>query len=169
MPKPTEKELDKAIEKAFKENSTFTTWFLSKTKFANSGATYFWSRSDHPWSRVEVSAINPKNGQLERVIKEGETDILVVFQGPAGNKFAIHLENKIASGKFTSGQPDLYAARAASWVGNPKYKSYEDYEIVLIAPLSFYERNITEAQKFDRFIAHEEIAAFVPIFGEGGT
>ncbi len=34
MIKPNEKELDKAIENAFKSSVEFTNWFLSKTKFS---------------------------------------------------------------------------------------------------------------------------------------
>jgi hypothetical protein len=166
MAKVTEKELDKAIEEAFKSDPNFTRWFLSKTKFSSENATYHWSRSDHPWSRVEILAENPKTGVVEKVIKEGETDILVVFQTDAGRKVAIHLENKIAAGKFTLGQPELYVARAESWVGNPKYCSYEDYEIILIAPLAFYERNTIDAKKFGCYVAHEEIAAYIPIFSQ---
>lgn len=49
MAAPTEKELDAALEIAFKSNPEFTRWFLSKTKFADRSATYLWSRSDHPW------------------------------------------------------------------------------------------------------------------------
>ncbi len=166
MTKATEKELDKAIEDAFKSNPIFAKWFLDKTKFSGENAKYHWSRSDHPWSRVELIIDNPETGVSEKVIKEGETDILVVFQAESGRKIALHLENKIAAGKFTPGQPELYAARAASWVGNPKYCSYEDYETVLIAPKAFYERNIDGANKFSRYISHEEISSYIPIFSQ---
>lgn len=165
MPKPSEKELDKAIEEAFKTNPAFTDWFLSKSKFANEAANYFWSRSDHPWGRVEVTSINPETGLNEISIREGETDILVVFKADSSKRFAIHLENKIASGKFTPGQPELYLARATAWLDNPKYGSYEDFEIILVAPQSFYDHNLAEAQKFHRFIPHEEISTYIPVFG----
>src|SRR5690348_16574189 len=43
---PNEKQLDKALEEAFKNDPDFINWFLSKTKFANRNAKYEWSRSD---------------------------------------------------------------------------------------------------------------------------
>lgn len=80
-------------------------------------------------------------------------------------RIALHIENKLVSGSFTHLQPELYAARAAAWKGNPKYESYEDWETVLVAPQSFYERYAKDAGKFGRFISHEELANFIPEFG----
>lgn len=108
--------------------------------------------------------MNPQTGDQETVIKEGETDVLVVLEDFAKRRVAIHIENKLASGHFTSFQPELYAARAACWKGNPKYCGYEDWETVLVAPQAFYDRWKTEAAKFDRFVPHEEIALHVPLF-----
>ena len=164
MTKMPEKMLDKAIEQAFLNNPDFTRWFLSKTKFSKEVAAHCWCRSNNPWGRTELSIINPETGLMEKIVREGETDVLVVFETDAKRRFALHIENKLASGKFTRFQPELYAARAASWVGNEKYGNYEDFETVLIAPIAFYERCGKEAKKFDRYVSHEDISAHIPTF-----
>ena len=78
---------------------------------------------------------------------------------------ALHIENKLGSRAFTQYQPELYAARAKTWAPNPKYESYQAWQTVLVAPRSFRERFPMDAGKFDVFIAHEDIAQYVPEFG----
>jgi hypothetical protein len=112
---------------------------------------------------TSVPINNSETGELETVIKEGETDVLVVFETQTHKRIALHIENKLASGSFTPFQPEIYAARAAQWKGNPDYQSYEDWETVLIAPRSFYARYIDDAKKFGRFIAHEDIANYIRV------
>ena len=162
---PSEKELDAALENAFKSNVAFTRWFLSKTKFADRSATYLWSRSDHPWGIIRHPTINPETGLEEMSLKECETDVLVVLQAEDNEHLALHIENKTAGGKFTLLQPELYQLRAEQWKGNPKYQSYTDFDTVLVAPTRFQERNVAQASLFGSFIAHEEIAEYIPLFG----
>ena len=164
MNKRTEKALDKAIEDAFKTSHEFANWFLSKTKFADKAASYLWSRSDNPWGRIPLTIRNPKSDAVEEIIRESETDILVVFQTNDFIRFALHIENKLAGGKFTPLQPELYAERAKLWLQNPKYKEYTDYETVLLAPIHFHEKWIHESKKFGCYISHEDIAKHVPAF-----
>lgn len=164
MTRPTEKNLDHALEDAFKESPSFTRWFLSRTKFKDEEAAYHWSRSDHPWGKVELTVVNTRTGDRETVVREGETDILVVFETPAKRRIALHIENKIASGSFTPLQPEVYAARAALWKGDSKYDCYEEWETVLVAPRQFFDRFKAEAEKFDKFVSHEDIAVHVPLF-----
>ena len=163
----TEKVLDKAIEDAFRSSPAFANWFLAQTKFAHESASYCWSRSNHPWGKVPLPVRDPETGDIAIQHFESETDILVVFATGKGQRFALHIENKLANGAFTHQQPDLYGPRAQLWRNNPKYGSYTEYETVLIAPRMFYERWIEGAGKFDRYIAHEDIAAHLPIFGAG--
>jgi len=154
MERFTEKDLDKAIEAKFRKSGEFVTWFLSRTKFANRAANLVHLRSNHPWYQSETTGV------------QSETDILVVFEDAGGsNRFAIHIENKLSSGSFTENQPDLYRERAAEWVGREKYGNYDDFEVVLIAPRAFYERNGDQCRIFDRYVAHEDIAEFIPEFG----
>jgi hypothetical protein len=162
---PTEKELDQAIEAAFKDSPSFTRWFLSRTKFKDDDASYYWSRSNYPWGKAELNTVNAMTGARESVVREGETDILVVFETPNKRRVALHIENKLASGSFTLLQPEVYRARAAKWKSDPRYCNYDDWETVLVAPNIFFDRFRAEAAKFDRFVPHEDIAIHVPLFG----
>ena len=164
MSRPTEKQLDAALEESFKSDPDFTRWFLSKTKFSGIPATYFWSRSDHPWGTIDYTITNPETGTEETSRKECETDVLVVFETEQGDRIALHIENKIGTGKFTALQPELYRPRAEQWKNNPKYQNYTDFDTVLVAPKQFQERNEAQAALFGSFIAHEEIAEFISAF-----
>jgi len=163
MQKLTEKQLDKAIAAAFC-NPDFATWFLSHTKFAPNNSAYKWSRTNHPWSMVSLTVIDPETGELSTISKGSETDIFVLFEHADGQRIAIHIENKLRAGAFTPQQPEFYHARAKQWQNESKYGLYTDYEVVLIAPQEFYDRNKPECVKFDRFISHEALAAHIPEF-----
>jgi hypothetical protein len=158
-----EKVLDLALNTALRERPAVALWLLSKTKFRDDTATYHWSRANHPWGRTTLKVINPKTGAIELIEREGETDVLVVFNTRAG-RVALHIENKLASGTFTPFQPELYASRAEAWKNKPKYESYEHWATVLVAPQSFYNRFSVQASKFGKFVSHEELAAHIPEF-----
>lgn len=159
-----EKLLDQALEEAIKSNAAFRQWFLSKTKLGAAYPRYVWSRSNYPWGTVRLLLPNAGTGALEMVERQGETDVLVVFESPDKRRLGVHIENKLASGTFTPFQPEVCAARADAWVGNPKYENYQEWETVLIAPRSFYQSHIADARKFVTFIAHEEISSHIPAF-----
>jgi hypothetical protein len=160
----TEKNLDKAFEAALTENGDFRHWFLSKLRCVNGHSKLVCSRSNHPWGKVRLILANPETGALEAMDREGETDVLVVFENSTGHRLGVHIENKLKSGKFTNIQPELYAARAEYWVGNTSYGAYHAWETVLLAPSTFAERNSVNAKKFTSFISHEEVGQYVPAF-----
>jgi hypothetical protein len=159
-----EEELDEALERALCTNPTFAAWFLSKTKFAGQKVTYFWSRSDTPWGKVPFEEFNPVTGQMETVMRESETDVLVVFETDDKRKIALHIENKRAEGKFTPRQVESYNPRARHWARKSKYRNYEAWATVLVAPEKFHERFRTESEGFDSFISHEDIAQYIGQF-----
>jgi len=160
----TEKDFDQAIDDAFKKSKVFSQWFLKKTKFANENASYLWSRSDNPWGRFTITITNSETGIEEEVTRDSETDILVVYENADGNRFALHIENKLANGKFTEYQPESYAFRAEKWKNQEKFGNYNDFETILISPLEFYRRNFDAANVFDRFVSYEEISIILPAF-----
>ena len=160
----SEKALDLALEEAFKTDAAFCKWFLSKTKAGGDYSEYVWSRSNHPWGKVRLLLPNSQTGALEMVAREGETDVLVVFESSAKHRLGVHIENKLGSGSFTKYQPEVCAARADAWVRNEAYGNYDIWETVLLAPMSFYQRNADEAKKFTNFVSHEEVAEFIPAF-----
>ena len=164
MTMPTEKQLDHALNNAFVEQPEFARWFLSMTKFSEVDAKYLWSRADNPWGKVKLEVYNSETGVIETVEKESETDLLVVFEVSPALRIALHIENKLASGRFTHLQPELYAARANAWKGNPRYENYSEWETILVAPLSFCKRNSEDVEKFGHVIFHEDLAHYIPEF-----
>ncbi len=162
----TEKALDRALETALRDEEDFRRWFVSKTKFKGNRPQFIWSRSDYPWCAVKLLLPNRQTGVPEMVERQGETDVLFVFafETEPERRLALHIENKLSSGRFTAFQPEVYAARAKFWAANPSYGNYDDWDTVLLAPLSFRHRHAAIAQGFGTFIAHEEVADYVPSF-----
>ena len=119
----------------------------------------------HAQSSIQGKVVGIADGDtIEKVIRDSETDILVVFESSAKKRFALHIENKLGKGHFTQYQPEMYSERAKLWQGNKRYCEYTDYETVLIAPIEFYRRNFEDANKFDRYVSYEEISILLPIF-----
>ena len=158
--------LDKALDHALINEPSFTEWFLNQTKFANSGAKYLWSNSQHPWGRIPMDVVDPDTGETKTIKRDSETDVLVVFELPNKGRFALHIENKRADGKFEDLQPESYPIRAQHWRGKEKYQNYTDFETILVSPHAFHQRNTEEAKHFDRFISYEDIADKIPLFAD---
>lgn len=164
MVAPSEKDLDREFGRALGEDATFRTWFLSQLVNGQGYETLVKCRSDHPWAKIRLIAPNPETGALEATEKEGETDILAVFENPSGRRLGVHVENKIVTGSFRPLQPDMYAARAEHWVENQNYGGYHHWETVLLAPSEFMIKNSEEARKFTTRITHELVAEYIPLF-----
>ncbi len=162
----TEKDLDKILDDGFRNSNAFSNWFLSKTRFSNIGASYSWSRSDHPGGRFDFEIRNSESGEAETITRDSETDVIVIYEDTDGNRIALHIENKLANGKYTLYQPEFYAQRAKAWLNNENYGGYSDYETVLVAPLEFYANNFQDSQKFDKFVSYEEVGLLLPEFSE---
>ena len=161
----TEKQLDLVLAKRLQDDEKFRAWLLSKTLKGALYSRLVVLRADNPWGRVRTILPNPATGALEVVVREAETDVLAVFEGASGRRLALHIENKLAGGRFTPYQPEMYATRAEAWRMVEKYGNYDEWETILIAPLSFKARNEDDARKFMSFIAHEELAEYEPAFG----
>ena len=151
-----EKALNKAFVEEAQRSSQFVVWLLSRTKFRNTPSRLVLARGDNPWYRSK------KTG------KDSETDILLVFETP-DTRFALHLENKTPAMRgFRPNQPQDYQERATDWLNTPKWGSYRDFEIGIIAPLVFRAANKAECDVFHRFLSYEEIAAWIPEFAASG-
>ena len=158
----SEKEIDPLIERAFNESPDFVTWFLSKTSYKNVNAKCVWSRSDHPWGKIAFEYEDPKTGGISEIVRDSETDVLVVLESEQGKRFAFHIENKLADGSFTLYQPEMYKPRARAWLKSSKHGLYTEFETVLFSPIAFYKKNMEAARKFDRYITYEEASIFIP-------
>lgn len=164
MPAPTEKELDLVLASELENNAAFLEWFISHTKFFDRGARYSNCRTNHPWGTHPFPITDPVTGATETTMRQSETDVLLVLSTQDGRLLGVHIENKIGVGKFTARQPEMYPHRAAHWLGNAKYGNYSEFDTVLLAPRAFRERNESQAGNFGCFIAHEDVAQFIPMF-----
>jgi hypothetical protein len=160
-----EKDVDSALEEQFRNSPGFVAWFLAQIGVTVVGVRYLWSRSNNPFGRAPLITADPQTGLRETVMREGETDVLVVLEDAEGMRFALHIENKVTS-PFTTLQPELYAARAAYWVGSERYGNYTKFKTVLVAPRSFQTRWEGDARKFDAFVSYEDLAPHVPLVGD---
>lgn len=164
----TEDELSGVFAESVKKSPQFCSWVLNRTKFGKL------SDSVHLLHEEQLS-IRPRNfwwkdwwcnfpGQTK---KGGQIDIFMVFAEIRDDRrrFSLHVENKKANGKFLDGQAKGYSLRARHMANKPEYLNYQDYETMLIAPLAFRKRYGAECDLFDRKIPYEDIAKFIPEFG----
>lgn len=144
----SERTLDEAFVRELKANPNFLSWLLSRTKFANRELLLDQSE---PWQFRWYR--DPNTGL------DSETDIFLRFEEAcAGKPIALHIENKPADGRFRVGQPEAYRPRAEYLKGKLRY---DDFQTVLLAPLSFQETFASECAHFDIMLPYEEIAGFV--------
>lgn len=163
--KSTEKELDKALAEALERNHGLVSWIVSKTKFADRNVEFHSCRSDYIWGVHPFVSRNAQTGLEEKTFRESETDVLLLLKDNE-DVVALHIENKLGSGAFTKLQPEMYPQRAEHWKNDARRGGYVDFDTVLLAPLAFKERNAEQATLFGCFISHEEISAFIPVFGQ---
>jgi hypothetical protein len=144
---------ERAFVAKIQTSPDFISWLLNKTKFKGADVVLKLARCDNPWYRA------PTTG------RESETDILIVFEyRDRPERFALHIENKRLGDKFRLDQPKLYHERAKDWSNVPKWGSYGEFEVLLIAPREFYARNKEQSDIFHHYVSHEEIAVFIPDF-----
>jgi hypothetical protein len=160
----TEKELDRTLAFELETNPKFLDWFVSHTKFSDCGATFHSCRADHPWGTHPFPYVDRGPGESITTKRQSETDVLLVVADKSGRLLGVHIENKVGAGKFTDLQPEMYAHRAAYWIGNPRYGGYTDFETVLLAPEAFRQRNTGQASLFGCFISHEAVGQHIPLF-----
>lgn len=161
----TEEQLDVVLAEALFDGGKFSEWFFQQTRFAGERAKCVFCRSDNPWSRVKLQVSNPLTGELEAITKDCETDVLAVYETSDGRRLALHIENKVAGGKFTPHQPELYQERLEQWRNREKLGLYSDATSVLVAPKSFFEQHSNDAKKFECYVSHEELSSKLSAFG----
>jgi hypothetical protein len=161
----SEKQLDLALAGALQNSPAFLGWFISNTRFAGEEVDkVVLLRANSPWGASSLRVWSEEEQAYVPMKREGETDVLLVLQSRRRGRFALHIENKRATGSFTPYQADLYRARAMAWRGNETYGDYEEWETVIVAPEAFLKRHPYDASKFDRQISYEALAAHVPEF-----
>lgn len=160
-----ESSLDHAFVEALTASPDFQHWLLSGGRFARHAleatllqdeqararkkASHWWK---HWWCRLADGS-------------ESETDIFLVFEA-AGDRFAIHIENKPLHGVIKLCQAVDYRRRAAWKSNDAGWLAYSDFETILMAPADFLTRQADCAAQFDRAISYEDVSPFAPLFGE---
>jgi hypothetical protein len=162
MPKVSERTLEKQLDRLFesriRESADFLEWFLGRTKFRERSARLILARADNPWYKSKNTG------------KDSETDIFLVFEDTiSAERFAVHIENKMVGGRFTHRQPEMYYERAEDWRKTTKWENYDDYDVVLISPQSFYEAQKDGSKIFNSFVSHEDIAEYIREFTPQAT
>ena len=159
-----EVEFDHAFSEMLGASVAFQAWVLSSSRFARfvgearllveeqskarRSARHWWK---HWWGYMPDGS-------------SSETDIFAVFENAAGQRFALHFENKPAHGVLELTQAAGYRPRAALWANNPRYLRYTDFETVLLAPKGFIAAHGECAAQFDRCLPYEDIGQWVPQF-----
>ena len=132
-----ERDIDLLLAEEFSVHPAFASWVLSKTKFAG-----------HEAEVVDV--------HVSRADVQGESDLIVVFARPAGDRFALLIEDKLDA-PLQPEQAERYRLRAEKEVS---LGICADYEIILAAPRHYIE-GYPGLDGFDVKIAHEEIGAAI--------
>jgi hypothetical protein len=150
---PNAKGQERALGRMFRNSKPFVDWFLGQTKFNRIvDAEVVLIRDDWPWYQASDGS-------------QSETDVLAVFRSTTtAERFALHIENKTAKDHFRVNQPENYLIRAKDWLGQEKWGNYQDFECVLVAPLTFANKHLEDVRKFNRFISHEALAEMIPEF-----
>jgi len=130
-----ERDIDLLLAEEFSVNPAFATWVLSKTKFASQEAEVV----DVHVSRADVL---------------GESDLIVIFARPTGDRFALLIEDKLDA-PLQPDQAERYRQRAEKEV---RLGLCAEFEIVLAAPRHYIEY-YPGLEGFDVKIAHEDIGA----------
>jgi hypothetical protein len=160
-----EDELCSAFAETAKTSEIFTRWMPSRTKFAGYASA---ARLLHE----EQLSIRPRKFwwrhwwcHIPELAKDRETDIFMVFEIAGGEqRFALHIENKMDNGRFAPGQAEAYRPRAVHMANKPEYLGYQDYQTILLAPVSFMRKYPDSCTYFDACISYEDVASFVPQF-----
>jgi hypothetical protein len=129
----------------------FRKWLLERTRFAKLGLDLVTNEKWHQrWYRDPITK------------KDSETDILLIFSDAnGGRRYALHIENKPDHRKWEPDQFENYQKRAADRMSAWRYT---DYEVVLLAPMSFLTRYPLEAAQFDFRLSYEDVGTFIPEF-----
>jgi hypothetical protein len=148
-----EKELDRVLGAALRDDDEFLSWLLARVGFDPAGAQRVLLRDDWPWGK-------PKGDQ--RIFRE--TDILLVCENADGVRFALHLENKGPRRPFGVDQASDYPIRARAWAGVEKWGRYSIWKCVLVAPRAYAAKAPVECSYFDAHVTYEEVAERLPEF-----
>jgi hypothetical protein len=167
---PTESDLDLAFANKMAEAPEFVAWVLSHTKFSEFASRVRVLHKEQARARPHVEAkFWWKHWWCEvpEIGNGSETDIFVIFERiDTKRRFALHIENKTATGRLTELQAESYEPRARFMMNEKGYLNHTDFTTMLIAPRMFARNNWTKCASFDCYIPYDKIAKFIPAFDD---
>jgi hypothetical protein len=151
-------------------NSAFRAWLLQRTKFADRGESRILldemralrTTRDAPWWK------NYFTGSCDCFGCAGgrETDVFAVLEDVKGTRFALHIEIKQPSDRFSpkARQAERYRARAECWASSAPRTIPSHSEACTILVCSETKRGsfAAEIMGFDHCLTFEEIALSFP-------
>lgn len=159
------------IADALVHDMTFRRWMICGTKFSSfaEDARLLWqeqkarrSASSETWWR---SYWTGSSYQYHSECGERETDLLAVFETPAGFRFALHVEVKAPGDRFGVDQARDYARRAACWKGRDRAPKtvlpHDDAACVLCCNEGFATAHPDTVKFFDSVFHHEQIGTWI--------
>jgi hypothetical protein len=133
-----ERDIDIMLAEEFAVSPEFAAWFLKQTK---------------KFAEIEATVLDV---YVSRSDSTGESDLVVVFDGPESNsRFALLIEDKIDA-PLQPEQEARYRLRASAEMSRG---DYSDYEVILCSPEA-YPLTHPEAASFDSFVSYESIDCF---------
>ncbi len=140
--------LDGLFRNEIVRSPDFRDWLLGRTKFAGLDAELI----DEPWL----------SRRGDRGDSAPATGIFLVFrQWGLDRRFALHVENRRRGDRLEPGDAARCLVQASRW---HTCRQCDDYETLLMAPSALYERHRPEADRYQRYIAYEDVAEFIPEF-----
>lgn len=167
---PNEFKYANPIADAIVQNPAFRAWLLGRTKFADTAS------EARPLPEEMLARRSPGTATWWRShyaqgcqcagCKGQETDLLAVFEGKSGGRFALHVEVKNPADGFREkeNQAAAYRLRARCWVAKSPARvlPHSDAATMLI----FAEAKRREFQRhlphFDSLVTWEEVEAAFP-------
>ncbi len=162
-----------AFAEALKEDRSFRSWLLSQTKFVSQaddarliheemlarrskGTKQYWNSHFH--TKCDCYGCR---GSLE----SRETDVLAIFEGRVGFRFAIHVEIKRPGDKFKDAdQAPAYRVRAQCWRTKPPERVLPHSDAIAMLIFSEAQRSsfASEIAHFDKDLTFETIGSVFP-------
>jgi hypothetical protein len=132
-----ERDIDLLLAEEFSVNPEFADWVKSRTKFFGHSA-------------------NVTDVFVSKADNLGESDLIVIYSGKDGQRFAVMIEDKIDA-LLQPNQAERYRFRAEREVESGAFTAYA---VILCAP-EYYISNSKRVGEFDLAISFEELAKFL--------
>jgi hypothetical protein len=162
------------IAEELERNTSFRSWVLTRTKFAQFSQEAELLHEQQKLCRTPQSEnwwrshFAGPSYQFKSECGERETDLLAIFGVRNDFRFAIHFEVKAPGDRFGIDQALDYQRRAVCWSGRGRAPRtvlpHDEATTVLCCEREFAERVASEVSNFPTIITFEEISVWIAPF-----